>query len=221
MGGLCIDLVDPGARPVAQRLLHQLAHAVVGLQLRAETEGIGQVRAGAEALRQAQAAAERLQLVLSGPGGGRVANADRLAAPKSPHRIGHDPVGRPVAATDHVSGAGNAKVGGLVRLAAAKAGAPASDRQFRRRLAAAVGVMAAEGIVFAVAVEPLFVALHILGGDQHRRAGRLQAAQGFQQVDCAHHMGGPGGGGLGITAAHQGLGSQVQHQLRGVSATSS
>ena len=34
-------------------------------------------------------------------------------------------------------------------------------------------------------------------------------------------MGGPGGGGLGITAAHQGLGSQVQQQLRGVSATSS
>ena len=33
MGGLCIDLVDPGARPVAQRLLHQLEHAVVGFQL--------------------------------------------------------------------------------------------------------------------------------------------------------------------------------------------
>jgi hypothetical protein len=33
--------------------------------------------------------------VLPGPGGGRVANADRLATPKSPHRIGHDPVGRP------------------------------------------------------------------------------------------------------------------------------
>ena len=85
------------------------------LPARAETEGIGLVRAGAEALRQAQAAAERLQHVLSGPGGGRVGNADRLAAPKSPHRIGHDPVGRPVAATDHVAGAGNAKVGGLVR----------------------------------------------------------------------------------------------------------
>ena len=111
MGGLCIDLVDPGARPVAQRPLHQLAHAVVGLELRAEIEGIGLVRAGAEALRQAQAAAERLQHVLSGPGGGRVGNADRLAAPKSPHRFGHDPVGRPVAATDHVAGAGNAKVG--------------------------------------------------------------------------------------------------------------
>jgi hypothetical protein len=72
--------------------------------------------------------------VLPGPGGGRVANADRLGAPKSPHRIGHDPVGRPVAATDHVASAGNAKVGGLVRLAAAEAGAPAGDRQFRPAL---------------------------------------------------------------------------------------
>ena len=33
-------------------------------------------------------------------------------------------------------------------------------------------------------------------------------------MDRAHHIGGPGGRGLGVAAAHQGLGGQVQHKLR-------
>ena len=73
--------------------------------------------------------------------------------------------------------------------------------------------MAAEAIGFAVAVAPLAVFIHLVGGDHHHRAGVIQAAQGFEHIQRPHHIGGPGAEGIEVAAAHQGLGRKMQHHL--------
>ena len=63
-------------------------------------------RGRATACSEPEVARERLEHVLPGPHGVRVAHLDRCAGDERPDAVGHDAVRRPVAAADHVAGAG-------------------------------------------------------------------------------------------------------------------
>src|ERR1019366_1166058 len=56
-----------------------------------------------ELFRQHQIAGQRLQNILPGANGVRVANAHRLASHDGAHDVGNEPIFRPVAATNHVT----------------------------------------------------------------------------------------------------------------------
>ena len=73
--------------------------------------------------------------------------------------------------------------------------------------------MAAERIIFAVAVAPLLVAVDLVGCDSHHGAGLRQRPERFQQMQGANHIGVPGGERLGVAEPHQRLGGEVKHDL--------
>ena len=98
--------------------------------------------------------------------------------------------------------------------AAAKAGSPAVNRQLSRSLASAIGIVAAESVVFAVSVIPLAVGIHLVGGHHHHGAGVLEWFESFEQIQGPLHVGAPGAQGICVAAPHQGLGTEVEHHLR-------
>lgn len=104
-------------------------------------------------------------------------------------------------------------MGRLVSRRSHKAGAPAGDGDLGTGLAGAVGIVAAEAVVLAVAVVPLPVGVDLVGGDHHHRAGMAQRPQGLKHVEAALHVGAPGAERISVTAAHQGLCRQVKHHF--------
>ena len=160
---------------------------------------------------QQQVPPQRLQHMLPGPGGAWIAHLNRFSSPQGSHRIWHDAIFRPVAAADHIAcpGGGNGKMGRLVHRCTAEAAAPAGDGNFGSGLAGAVGVMAAETIVFSIAVIPFAVGIHLVGGDHHHGAGILQPFQCFEHLQAALHIGAPGAQRIPVAAPHQRLGRQM------------
>ena len=73
--------------------------------------------------------------------------------------------------------------------------------------------MAAEAVALAVAVVPLLVGVHLVGGHHHHRAGVPQRPQSFQHLKRTLHVGGPGAQRIGVTASHQRLGGKMQHHF--------
>ena len=216
VGGIEIALIEPLAWPVAEHGGDQLAHRAVALQLRSEVEGLaGGIWIGGQRFGEAQVATQGFKHVLPGPGGGRIADRDRPPSSKSAHGIRHDPIGSPIATSDHIAGAGrgDAQMGCLVGSRTAEAIAPAGDGNFCSSLAGAVGIVATEAIGLSVAIGPLAVLIHLVGGDHHHGAGMLEVLERFQQMQRTLHVGGPGAQRVAVAAAHQGLGCQVQHHL--------
>ena len=216
MGRRRVGAIPPAARPMPQHLLHQLGNGAVGFPVGAEVPGRGQAGIGKEPLGKQQVGAQGFEHVLPGTGRRRRAHRNRLTGLEGPDRIGHDPLLGPVAPADHVArpGRGQGQLGRLVGAISAEAGPPTGDRQLGGRLAAAVGVMAAEGIELPVGVLPFPVVIDLVGGDQHGGAALLQGPEGFKHMAGAEHIGLPGLQRFEIAAAHQGLGGQVKHHLR-------
>ena len=101
-------------------------------------------------------------------GSRRVADA-RPAAPRGEgaDAVGHQPVGRPVAAADDVAGARRGDRD--ARLAPGTSARQRAGDQLGAGLARAVGVVAAQRVVFAVGPRPLAVLVALVGGDDDAR----------------------------------------------------
>lgn len=120
--------------------------------------------------------------------GGFVAHGNLLAVLKRPDAIGNDTVFGPVASADDVSGPGageenrrggrGGRVEGRVArgdealMGGAKRAPPRADSDLAGGLAGAVGIVAAESIFFAIAVQPLAIFVAFVGCHHHRHHGR-------------------------------------------------
>ena len=201
-------IVTPGGGQALDDPLHRL-HIVVG---RAEVPALGKPGAVFEqGLGQAQIAVQRLQHMLPGPGRLRISHYHRQAGVEGTQGVGHQPVGRPIAAADHVAGASGADRD--ARLGQERR-AVGRGHQFRTGLAAAVRVVAAHRLVFTVAPDPFAVLVALVGGDIDDGAHAAGRAGSFEHVHRAHHVGGVGGHRRAVRQAHQRLRRQVQHDLR-------
>ena len=81
-------------------------------------------------------------------------------------------------------------------------------------LAAAIGIVAAEGVVLAVAPQRAIVGIALVAGDDDHGFGRRTGADGLEQMDRAHHVGGVGLDRIGIGTAHQRLCGHVDDDAR-------
>ena len=96
-----------------------------------------------------------------------------------------------------------------MRCRTTEAAAPAGNSDFGSGLTGAVRVMAAETVVFSVAVIPFAIGVHLVGGDHHHGAGLIQTFQGFQHLQAALHISAPGSQRIPVAAPHQRLGRKM------------
>ena len=78
----------------------------------------------------------------------------------------------------------------------------------------AVGVVAAQRVVLAIALEPLVVLVHLVGGDHHHRAGLLQARAGPPAVKVPITLVAQVADGIGVAARTRGWAARWKHHLR-------
>ena len=166
-----------------------------------------------QARAQPEVARQRLEHVLPRSHRLGAAHQHLRAGGDRPDAVGYDPLGRPVAAADHVAGprTGHAYPGAGVEEAA-----PVGARnELGASLAGAVGVVPAQGVAFAVGVGGLAVLVALVARDVHHDAHRTAGAHGFEQVGDAHDVGLEGSPRVGVGGPHQRLGREVEDHLRG------
>ena len=229
----CIGFVYPAAWPVHHDLLDQCADGLVGRERGAEVVGSAsllQRRAVAGLQRlvlvrgELQVTGEGLQHMLPGARGGGVAHRDGLAVLQVADAVWDDAVFCPVAAADDVAGAGGGDADSrrLARVRRVEIGAAiGGDGQLGGGLAGAIGVVAAEGVILAVGAEPFAVFVALVGGDTDRGAdavaglvARRELAQGVEQMNGAHDVGGVGLDRLAVGQSDQGLCGQMKDIVR-------
>ena len=139
-----------------------------------------------------------------------VADGDGSGAHESSDAIGDEAILCPIATADDVAGAGAGDFNGAVF---EKGSAIGVDDEFSSGFAGAVGVVAAEGIVFAVGVEPFAVFVAFIGGDEDGGAGFIEFAEGLEDVGSADGVGVPGFKGDFVGEADEGLGGEVEDEV--------
>ena len=72
-------------------------------------------------------------------------------------------------------------------------------------LASAVWIVTAKPVVFAIAVIPVAVGVHLIGGHHHDNAVVDERFKGFQQMQRALHVRSPGTERVAVAATHQWL----------------
>jgi hypothetical protein len=134
-----------------------------------------------------QVAAQRLEDVLPGADPVRVAHRDGLPRRERGDGVRDDPVPGPVAAADDVAGPGrghhHAVLGDPPRRE--EGATPGGRHQLGRPLRHRVDIMAAHGLVLAVAVGPLVVLVALVAGDDDHRTGPTRRPDRLQQVGGA------------------------------------
>ena len=201
------------AAPELDQPIDHPGHRLGVVHRRSEVPGFGKAgRALGQPLREQQVARERLEHVLPGPDRGGTPDHHRRAGGEGPHAVGHEAILGPVAAADHVAGPGRGHAGRRGR--AAEVGSPPRrGHELRAALAAAVGIVAAEGVVFAVGPPPLTVLVALVARHDDDGAKRLGMARGFEHVRRAHDVGLIGGDGVGVGAADERLSGEVEDDL--------
>ena len=153
--------------------------------------------------------------MLPRPHGGRIPHGHRLTGREVPHDVGDDPVGRPVAAADHVAGADGRQLDAMLAETAGREKAPAvgGGHEFGRPFAGAIGIMAPEPVSLVVrpAVGMRLVALVARDGNQH--AGSARFAHRIEQRRRADDVGRKRVERFTVRQSHQRLRSQVQHHV--------
>ncbi len=86
--------------------------------------------------------------------------------------------------------------------------------QLGGRLAGAVGIVAAEGIVLAVRIRPLVVAIDLVGRDDDGDADVVEIAQRVEQMRRAHRVGREGRERVAVARPHQRLRREMEDDLR-------
>ena len=133
-----------------------------------------------------------------------------LPAPAARIEVGQQPVGAEIARADDVAcprgGDADAALG------PEEAGAPGGDRDLGAGLAGAVGLGTAQRIVLGAGHAGVAVAF--VAGDDHHGAHAARGADGLEQVDRAHQIGGEGAQRVAQALQDQRLCRQVEDDLR-------
>ena len=180
------------------------------LGIGAEVPGAGEA-AGVldQALGQEEVAAERIQHMLPGADPARLPQHGRPAGLPGPDQIGHQTVGRHVAAADHVTRARRGDADAGLR----QVGPPVGrGHDLRTGLAGAVGLEPAQGRVLVARLGGIPVAL-VAGDHDHATHGR-RVPHHLQKVGRAHDVGREGGQGVPDAFQEQGLAGKVEDDLR-------
>src|SRR5690606_2446040 len=128
-----------------------------------------------------------------------------------PQDVGQQAVHGPITAPYHVARTGSSQ--GDTGLPKERV-TPRSADQLHTGLAAAIGIMAAKSVLFAVGPNPLTILVALVTGHHQHSADRITAAYSLQQVDRAHYIGCIGIRRRSVGLAYQRLCSQVQDDLR-------
>src|SRR5437868_5493131 len=103
------------------------------------------------------------------------------------HAIGNEPVPSPVSAAYHIP---SARRGELQLLPVdKKTASPRRCHEFGAAFAAAVRIVAAHRVNFAVWPRPFAVFVAFVTGDDEHGADTVNCATGFEQMDCTHDIG--------------------------------
>ena len=140
-----------------------------------------------------------------------IAQGEGLAPGGRADEVGNQAIDRPVAAADDIAGAGAGQANAPVR--EKPLGVSGGD-QFLARLGGAVGIVAAERIVFAEGRAAPVVGVDLVAGDHDDGLERRACSQGFEQIRRAHDIGGEGRPRIGVGGAHQGLGGEMKDDFR-------
>ena len=140
-----------------------------------------------------------------------IAHGDLPAAARGPHAVGDDPVVGKIAAADHISRAGGGDGAAFVL---EKGLLVAVGHQLGAGLAVGVGVVAIQGIRLPVAVLPLPVFINLIRGHVQKREDAAAPADALQHMDRSHHIGFIGVHRVLVGIPYNGLGRQVEHNLR-------
>ena len=163
-------------------------------------------------LSQQKVSAERFQYVLPRAHRMRIAHANGLVAGKRPNNVWHNAIRRPVASTYDVTCAGAGHI--RARRGAMKEAATISGgHQLGAAFAAAVWIVAAHGLVFAIGLGTFAILVALVAGDADDGADRWRAAHGVEHMRRAHHVDRVCLQWLLITEAHQRLRRHVDDHL--------
>ena len=115
-------------------------------------------------------------------------------------RVGQQAIGRPVATAQHIAGARCRQCRGRI---GQKGITVTGHHQFSGRLAGAVGIVTAQGVVLAVGAVPLPIAVHLVGGHHDDDAHTATVAHRVEQMRGPHDIRCQSLHRLGIRLAHQ------------------
>ena len=171
---------------------------------------IGEHRGG-----ERQITGERLEHMLPRPHGCRIPHRHRLTGREVPHDVGDDPVGRPVAAANHVAGADGRQLNAMFAESAQRKEAPAvgGGHEFGRPLACTIGIMAAEPVSLIVRPAVSMGLVALVAGDGNQHAGLTGHAHRVEQRRRADDIDRKRLERLTVRKPHQRLRGQVQHHV--------
>ncbi len=179
----------------------------IGPEIDSARRGLGRFH---ERLGEREVSSERLEHVLPGPDGIRIAQPDRLARLQRSDTVRNQPVGGPIAAADDVARARR----GDRRAAAEEALAKAAGQQLGAGLAAAVRIVSAEPIGFLERPLRAVILIDLVAGDDHHALQRVEPAACLQQRPGAEDIGGVRAERIAIGFPDQRLRGHVDDDLR-------
>ncbi len=216
--GLQIGKINPGTiAPVFYQPVGHFGNRQMVVVLRAEVPGAGiLLRIFAKGGAHPQIAAEGFQDMLPGPDRMGAADADGLMKAQGADAIRNESVRAPVAAADDVTRPGGSGTDDPVLRSTLreKRLQISTENELRTALGSAVGVMAAQRVVFPVAPDPFPVFIAFIAGDVDQDFDTRCQANGLKNVDRAADVRVEGHFRLVIGEADEGLGSQVKDKFR-------
>ena len=131
--------------------------------------------------------------------------------------VGHDAVLCPVTTTDHITGSDTGD-GDMVLLTIVdgieETATPRTDGNLCSTLTAGVRIIATHGFVFTIAPDLFTVLIALVGGNHHHDPDTVGDTSGLHDVDAAHDIRGVGLDRAFVTESDEGLGSEVEYDLR-------
>ncbi len=144
-----------------------------------------------------------------------IAQRNRLARRHRTDEIRHDPVGRPVAAANDVAAAGIRNQHAIAALCQRRA--IGSRHQLGAGFGGAIGILAAEWILLAIAPDPILIAINLVGGDADDGLDAGREPRGLEHMRGAQRIGGEGLDRIGKGFRNQRLRGQMNDDGRPMS----
>ena len=205
----------PAPEPRAECLDH-LAYRAEGCRVRTEINSarraFGRRNQG---FRQSEVTGQRFEHVLPGPHRIGIAQGHRLSRFEPADTVRNETVLRPIAAADDITRARSGERRAILKKTLAKT----RRHQFSAGLAAAVGIVTPQSVVFRKSAALASAALgqvlvHLVAGDDHDAFEMAQSTACLQQRRGTHHIGRISAKRIAIGFSDQRLRRHVNHDLR-------